>query len=116
MISHLWMSLVAGAPGPRLRVLASEGAYVVDAVDSQEAALRAGRRPGVDEPWGVEPEGSWGRLVRGDEEEGVPSERGAWPEFYAGIARALREGGPPPVDARDAVETLEVIEGARAGL
>jgi scyllo-inositol 2-dehydrogenase (NADP+) len=115
VVSHLWMSLVAGAPGPRLRVLGSEGAYVVEAVDSQEAALRAGLLPGVDEPWGVEPEARWGRLLRGDEEEAVPSEPGAWPEFYAGVERALRSGEPPPVDPRDAVEALEVIELARDG-
>ena len=112
-ISHLWASSVAAAQGPCLRVLGSEAAFVVDELDSQEDALKAGRRPGADEPWGEVPESRWGRLVRGDESEPVRSERGAWPEFYAGVERALRAGEPLPVDPRDAVATLEVLERAR---
>jgi predicted dehydrogenase len=111
--SHLWMSAVAAAPGPRLRVLGARAAFVVAEVDGQEAALRAGRRPGDEEPWGVEPQSRWGRLVQGDESEAVPSEPGAWPAFYAQLERALREGGPPPVDPADAIAVLEVIDAAR---
>ena len=65
------------------------------------------------EQWGVEPESRWGRLVDGDESVAVPSERGDWPRFYALLLRALRDGDPPPVDPRDAVATLRVIEAAR---
>jgi predicted dehydrogenase len=111
--SNLRASAVTAAPGPRLRVLGSRAAFVVDAVDGQEDALRAGRRPGRDEPWGAEPASRWGRLVRGDEPEPVPSERGAWPRFYAGVERWLRAGGEPPVDPMDAVRVLELIEAAR---
>jgi predicted dehydrogenase len=111
--SHLRASAVTAAPGPRLRVLGSRAAFVVDEVDGQEDALRSGLRPGRDEPWGVEPPGRWGRLVRGDELEPVPSEPGAWPAFYAGVERWLRSGGDPPVDPWDAVRVLEVIEAAR---
>jgi len=35
------------------------------------------------------------------------------PQFYAQLERALRDGGPPPVDPADAIATLEVIEAAR---
>ncbi len=109
--SHLWASSVAAAPGPRLRVLGTRGAFVIEGLDSQEDALREGRRP--DAGWGSEPRESWGRLQRGDESEPVPSERGDWPAFYRGVERALREGGAPPVDPRDAIATLELIEVAR---
>ena len=114
VISHLWASSVAAAPGPAMRVLGSEGAFVVESGDSQEQALRAGRRPGANGDWGEEEQSHWGRLVRGDASEPVPSERGAWPEFYAGVERALRSGSPPPVDPRDAVATLEILERARS--
>ncbi|HEX6116202.1 MAG TPA: Gfo/Idh/MocA family oxidoreductase, partial [Solirubrobacterales bacterium] len=113
-ISHLWASSVAGALGPRLRVLGSRAAYVVDALDGQEDALEARCRPGPGEGWGAEPEERWGRLVRGDESEPVPSERGAWPDFYARMAECLAGGGPPPVDPADAVAVLEILERARA--
>jgi scyllo-inositol 2-dehydrogenase (NADP+) len=111
--SHLWMSAVAAAPGPRLRALGTSAAFVVADVDGQEDALRSGLRPGDPGPWGVEPESRWGRLVRGEESEPVPSEPGDWPSFYAALVRALREGGPPPVDPHDAVATLEVLDSAR---
>jgi predicted dehydrogenase len=112
-ISHLWASSVAASRGPRLRVLGSRAAYVNEHLDGQEDALRAGRRPGDDGTWGLEPESRWGRLVEGDSAEPVPSEPGAWPEFYLRLAHALREGGPPPVDPGDAVAVLDVLESAR---
>ncbi len=44
--SHIWASSVAAAKGPRMRVLGSAGAFVVDDLDGQEDALKAGMRPG----------------------------------------------------------------------
>jgi scyllo-inositol 2-dehydrogenase (NADP+) len=114
--SHLWMSAVAAAPGPRLRVLGSRAAYVVAHVDGQEDALRSGMRPDDPETWGSEPESHWGVLVKGDESEPVPSEPGAWPAFYKEFERALRKDGPPPVDPADGVTTLEVLDAARRRL
>ena len=51
--------------------------------------------------------------MTGEESAPVPSERGDWPRFYALLVRALRDGGPPPVDPYDAVATLRVLEAAR---
>jgi scyllo-inositol 2-dehydrogenase (NADP+) len=112
--SHLWMSSVAARPAPRFRVLGSRAAYTKHGLDVQEAALRAGARPGAD--WGSEPPEHWGELGVGDEASRIPTEPGAWPRFYAGVVHTLREGAPPPVDARDSIAVLEVIETARASL
>jgi predicted dehydrogenase len=109
--SHLWMSALAGDHALRMRVLGNRAAYVKTGMDVQEAALRAGARPGPD--WGVDPQHAWGRLVTGDASESMRTERGAYPEFYARVATALRDGGPPPVDPMDAVAGLEIIEAAR---
>ena len=109
-VSHLSASELVAAPGPRMRVLGSEGAFVIRGLDSQEDALRAGKRPNGD--WGAEPEEHWGRLVRGEESEPVLPERGAWPEFYRRFEAALRGEGELPVDPREAVEVLEVLERA----
>jgi scyllo-inositol 2-dehydrogenase (NADP+) len=111
--SHLWMSAVTAAPGPRLRVLGTRAAYLVAEVDGQEDALRSGRRPDDPDTWGIEPESRWGRLVKDEESEAVPSEPGAWPTFYVELEYALRSGGPPPVDPAEGVATLEVIDAAR---
>jgi predicted dehydrogenase len=113
VISHLRASAITAAPGPRLRVLGTKGAFVVRELDGQENTLRSGTRPDEVRVWGAEPESRWGRLVTGEESVPVPSERGAWPRFYALLVRALRNGGPPPVDPHDAVATLRVIEAAR---
>jgi scyllo-inositol 2-dehydrogenase (NADP+) len=106
--SLLWASEVAASPGPRMRVLGSDGAFVVGALDAQEEALRNGRAPesGV---WGEVLEDRRGRLVRGDDSELVEAERGAWPEFYR-----LFAAGEAPVRARDAVDVLRVLEAAAA--
>jgi len=110
--SHLWMNALAGQQGPRLRLLGSEAAYTKFGLDVQEEPLRRGERP--DRPdWGEEPRERWGILGAGDQLRPVRTEPGAYQRFYAGVAEALRDGGPPPVDPSDAVAGLEVIEAAR---
>ncbi len=113
VISHLRASAVTAAPGPRLRVLGDRAAFVSPHVDSQEDRLRAGDRPDDSPDWGAEPEERWGRLVTGESSVPVPSERGDWPRFYALLRGSLVTGGPPPVDPRDAVRTLAILELAR---
>jgi predicted dehydrogenase len=112
-LSHLHMSAMTAAPGPRLRVLGTEAAYVAPQLDTQEDRLRAGSRPDTAEAWGAEPQSHWGRLMTGDYSIPIRSERGSWPAFYALVEEALRTGGPPPVDPADAVTTLRVLESAR---
>ncbi len=110
--SHLWMSAAAAEHAVRMRVLGSRAAYVKHGLDVQEEALRGGARP-PDPAWGEEPSERWGRLGAADEMAPVRTERGAWPEYYARIAAALRDGTPPPVDPADAVAALGIIEAAR---
>ncbi|HEU0079264.1 MAG TPA: Gfo/Idh/MocA family oxidoreductase, partial [Longimicrobiaceae bacterium] len=110
--SHLWMSASAAQAGPRFRLLGGAAGYVKHGLDVQEERLRAGGSP-RDPGWGEEPEERRGTLVAGDRVEAVPTLPGAYPEFYEGVRRALREGGPPPVDPLDAVAGLRIIEAAR---
>ncbi len=112
-VSHLWASAVAPAPGPRLRVQGSAGGFVVSGVDPQEDALRAGERPDATPAWGRPAGYAYGRLVAGERSVPVPPEPGDWPRFYALLRDALLSGGPPPVDPRDAVTVLRVLEAAR---
>lgn len=109
--SHLWMSHLAAQPGPRMRVLGTEAAYVKWGLDPQEEALRAGARPG-DTGWGREPRESWGLLGAGEEARPVETEAGAYQCFYEGVAAALREDKPAPVTAEEAIAGLEILEAA----
>jgi predicted dehydrogenase len=112
--SHLWGSWVQAAPGPRLRVNGTTGAYVVTDVDGQEDALLAGRTPATEgDRWGVEPRERWGRLHRGTTSVPVPSERGRWDSYYPAFAAAVRGEAPMPVDPWDSVRALEVLDAAR---
>lgn len=112
--SHLWMSATAAQLGPRFRVLGEKAAYVKYGLDPQEGALRAGATPESGRPWGVEPESAWGTL--GDLQSAAPVRTlpGDYPAYYAAVAAALRHGGAPPVSAREAAETLRVLEAARS--
>ena len=114
VIGHLWMSAVAGARGPRFRVLGLGGAFEKHGLDLQEAQLSAGVLPS-DEGYGVEPPERWGVLERGElDARPVSTERGAYPAFYAQVAAAVRSGTPPPVSAAEAIELLEVLDAARS--
>jgi Predicted dehydrogenases and related proteins len=107
--SHLYMSAAAAQPGARFSVWGSRAAYVKHGLDGQEAALRAGAIPSG-EDWGAEARAHWGTVGAGSEVHLEPTEHGAYPAFYAGVERAIRGKGPPPVRVADAVAYLEVIE------
>ena len=110
--SHLWASALAADPGPRFRVLGDRAAFVKHGLDTQEEALRSGRTP-ADPGFGEEPRQRWGRLVVDGDEREVPTEPGSYAAFYAGVAASLDGGAPPPVDPRDAVAVLEILDEAR---
>lgn len=109
-VSILSVSSASAFAGPRLRLLGTGGGLWIDSLDTQEDALRAGRTPG-DDDWGREADDAW--LVTGtDSPRSIARERGDWPEYYRGVAAALRGEGVPPVDPRDVVQDLRVIEAA----
>jgi scyllo-inositol 2-dehydrogenase (NADP+) len=114
VISHLHASAVTAAPGPRLRVLGTEGALLVRELDTQEDRLRNGERPDRVPDWGTEPSFAAPRLIAGDRSVPLQAQRGDWPAFYARFRDALTGAGPVPVDPADAVAVLRVIEAARA--
>jgi predicted dehydrogenase len=112
--SHLGGSWRQAAPGPRFRVTGTTGTYVVDGMDGQEAALKAGRSPAdLGDRWGAEPEHAWGRVYRGNTGATVRSERGRWDIYYPAFAAAVRGEAPVPVDPWDAVRTMDLLDAAR---
>jgi predicted dehydrogenase len=111
--SHLWMSAAATQSAPRFRVLGMRAGYLKYGLDVQEDALVRGEVPGGAD-WGREPEVAWGVVGAGDDVRPVPTEPGAYQDFYRGLVASLRDGAPPPVGPQDAVSGLEVLEAARA--
>jgi predicted dehydrogenase len=109
--SHLTMSRLATLAGPRFRVLGSTAGYKVYGLDPQEPSLVAGASP-ADADFGLAPEDAWGTLgIEGSAVAPVrvPTERGDYAPFYEGVAAAIRDGAPPPVEPADALAALQII-------
>lgn len=105
VVSRLWAGSVVGAPGPRTRVLGSAGAYVVTTFENDASPFEV-----FDD---AAPAGSEGWLTHGRERAAVERARGGHADFYRAVAAWLLDGGPVPVDPRDAVRTAEVLDAAR---
>ena len=90
-----------------------EGASLDEAI----TYLAAGGSP-LDADYGVEDREWAGLLGRDGHLDRLPTERGAYPEFYRILAEKIIDGGtssalPLPVDPAGPVEVLRLIEQAR---
>jgi len=111
--TRLWMNGMAAQAGARFHILGAQAGYTKWGLDGQEPDLAAGMPPS-DPAYGVEPQERWGLLGVDGATTPVPAERGAYPQFYAGLSAALRGLGPLPVDPAEPLEVLKIIEGIHA--
>ena len=96
------------------RAYGDGGSYVSSGTDVQAQAIFAGLRPAdYLAGWGYEREALWGTLRTASGAEPVPSEQGRYHDYYAAFARAVSDGGAPPVTAEEAIRTLAVLDAAR---
>jgi predicted dehydrogenase len=109
--SYLSASAVVGAPGPRIRILGSKGALVIDELDPQEALLRAGKFP-EGGSWS-EPTTSVAHIHRGDQVEEIVGEPGNYALFYLAVASAITNGTSWPISNDDALLVAQIIDQAR---
>ncbi len=97
-----------------LRAYGSAGGYVGQSTDVQARTVMGGRTPAaLGDQWGYEPEESWGTLTTPGTARRVPSERGAYQDFYTAFAAAVRGEAPVPVSGDEGVHVLEVLDAAR---
>jgi len=109
----LHASVLVRDPGPRYLVHGDGGSFVKYGIDSQEAALREGRRPGG-EGWGEDDPALFGRFTDADGTAAtIDSLPGRYTAYYDGIAASIRDDAPLPVEARDARDVIRVIEAAQ---
>lgn len=110
-VSRLSMGSFVGLEGPRLRLSGSEGTLAIDGKDQLEAALRyGGARPSDD---GIDVDTRHMRFAAGGDVEELTLDRGSYAEFYAAVARSLRDGSPMPVDPADSLEVMRILEEVR---
>jgi scyllo-inositol 2-dehydrogenase (NADP+) len=116
IVAHLWMSLTARQPGPRFRIIGTQGAFEKFGMDVQEDQLIAGLRPG-DAGWGVEPAHQSGVLVHDIADlatrSTITSPPGAYQRFYAQVQQALAGEGSWPVAPAEALLTTRIITAAQ---
>ncbi|MES2453310.1 MAG: oxidoreductase [Pseudomonadota bacterium] len=106
-------STLVVSPRPRFALHGSKGSFVKHGLDPQEAMLRAGAS-GNDAGFGEEAPEAFGTLTVADgQPELVPSIRGDWRRYYEGVADAILDGAPVPVDPADALTGLKLIALAR---
>lgn len=107
VLSHLVSSSVNGAPGPRARLSGSAGAYVIGKQVDDVSAFTEFANDGDAVGW----------IVCGDARDPGPVVANAdQADFYRAVGAALAASDPQsamPVDPRDAVHVLAVIDAAR---
>ncbi len=107
-------SRVCRVDRPRWWVIGTDGGFIKYGIDPQEEALRAGNLDAASEPEALH------AILRRSDESGqivegrVPTLRGAWDSYYAGIAAHLIQGAPLPVTAEQAREVVRVLDAAVA--
>ena len=111
VMSYLSASAVVGAPGPRIRILGTKGALVINELDPQEALLRAGEFP-AGGTWKVSTS-SRAFIHRGDEIEEIESVPGNYGHFYKDIEAAITTGAAWPIPNEDALLVAQLIDQAR---
>lgn len=109
--SILSASAVVGAPGPRLRVIGSEGAFVVKELDPQEALLRAGKAP-KDGKW-EEGTSSQAFIHRGDSVEEFKADPGNYASFYSLVHEAIVNKTAMPISPEEILAVAQIIDKAR---
>jgi predicted dehydrogenase len=109
--SYLSASALVGAPGPRIRILGTKGALVINDLDPQESLLRDGKFP-ENGTWTISTT-SEAFIHRGDEIEKIESVPGNYGHFYKQVEQAIVNDAPWPVSTSDALHVAEIIDQAR---
>jgi len=111
----LHAGMLGALPRPRLVLQGTRGSYVKQGLDPQEASLKAGLRPGEGAAWGVDAECG----IASIEQDGVlrtldiPTENGAYPDYYRQIEAAIRGHGANPVPPEEAVLVMRLLDAGR---
>lgn len=81
-------SMLAAAPGPSFAVYGTGGSFIKYGVDSQEAALKAGRMPGEPD-WDVDPPALYGILTTPEGARTIPTIPSSYTQYYENVRDAI---------------------------
>jgi predicted dehydrogenase len=106
VVSSLAASAISGAPGPRVRLLGSKGALVINDLDPQESLLRNGGYETGNKSSKVE-------LHKGDLVEEIPAIAGDYGSFYRQMYSFLEGKSELPIEKSLVLQVAEIIDQAR---
>jgi scyllo-inositol 2-dehydrogenase (NADP+) len=93
----------------------TKGSFIKAKTDVQENHLLSNIKPGTT-GWGIEPDTQKGLLhteINGEVlRKEIPSETGNYLDLYEGLYHTIREGKVAPVDAKEALNVIRIIEAA----
>ncbi|HYG07885.1 MAG TPA: oxidoreductase [Stenotrophomonas sp.] len=110
--AHLHAGTLVADAGLRFAVHGRHGSFVKHGLDTQEAMLRDGVRPGS-AGWGHDPQDGWLTLASDEGEvrrHAMRTERGDYRRCYAAFADAIRGQGAAPVTTAQALEVMALLE------
>jgi len=117
MRAVLRSSILAAAPRPRFVLFGTQGSFVKQTFDPQEANLRRGYIP-ADTAWGAEPEENWGVLTvpSGDsfEQRRIPSAICDYRDYYSNVRDAILGRASLAVTPEWALDVMRLLDLARA--
>lgn len=115
LVATLGANCLASLPRPRYTVRGTEGNFVKNGLDPQEALLKENPHIAA-EGWGTEVESAWGTLAVAADgtpvAKPVPSIPGDYRRFYSGVRDAILGKAEPPVLAIDAWRVARILEWA----
>lgn len=111
---YLTSGLLIAQPTPSFVVHGTLGSYIKDRVDVQEAQLDKGIPP-TDAAYGIEPQGSEGKLVTFDENnekntELIPSYKGRYIQLFEAVYQTIRDGALFPITEEHIAWQVELLE------
>ena len=114
--ADLRSSILAVTTRPRFLLHGTQGGFLKQSFDPQEANLRRGYIP-TDTAWGAEPEENWGLLTLSRNgaltQHRVPSAKCDYREFYANLRDAMLGKAKLAVSAEWALDVMRLLELAR---
>jgi predicted dehydrogenase len=116
MRASLHATMLAATPRPHYILRGACGSFVKEALDPQEALLRAGRAPGGSD-WGADAEENWGTLTLSDgtttTKRTIPTVRGDYRGFYENVRDAILGSASLTVTPQQAIHVMRILELAR---
>jgi len=108
-IALLNASLFCAGPNLRFNIQGDLATYRKLGLDPQEERLKSGVQPNSP-GWASETAEQYGRLYSEESSELITTEAGSYQFFYSQTATAIHNGSKPPVDVRDALWNIKLIE------